>query len=719
MSASPRRVYRHQELQRLFNPGSIAIYGISPNPASMGARILGHMQAFKGRVHLVNPKYEAIGDRPCFASIAALPEKPDCVIMAVPRDGVEAGVLDCARGGAAGVVIFASGYAETGKPERAAMQERLGAIARDTGLKIIGPNCLGFVNFRLGAKVSFTRTELALDMPEIPRVGLVSQSGAIGFALAQAVQRGLALSHVISAGNSCDVNIADDVAFLAEDPGCASIALLYEGIADPSQLIEAGEIAWAADKPVIAVKLGLGERGATAALSHTGSMTGSTAAYKAAFERAGIVLLEGFEGLLETAAFFAKAPRRPSARGVAIMSGSGGACINATDFAEKYDVPTPAPAAHTQAVLAVHVPEFGSPRNPCDMTAMGGNDPKILPACAEALLSDPAYGALVYPIMLPGATTMKRQQQVAGIAQRLGKPVCSPFAGGWIGGPDMHIAESHPGIAVFHTVERCFAALAAWHARDERRREEAKRGAGKAARLSPPDARDKAAALIRAARARTLTEREAKAVLACYGVPVVGEALVQSAGAAARAAQELGFPVAMKVESPDIPHKTEAGVIRLNLRTAEEAKAAYAAVMKNACSYKADARINGVLVQPMVAAGTEVMVGARIDPLFGPLIVAGLGGILVELLKDTAVGLAPVTSREARAMLGRLKGRAALEGFRGSAPVDQDGLADVITRISEFADDQRELIAELDINPLICSGGRITAVDALMVRKGV
>mgnify|MGYP003347019387 FL=1 len=274
-------------------------------------------------------------------------------------------------------------------------------------------------------------------------------------------------------------------------------------------------------------------------------------------------------------------------------------------------------------------------------------------------------------------------------SQTLGKPVCLPYCGGWLGGPSLLEAESDPHLACFQSIDRCFATLAAWHKRDARIRSEEQHGPRKLARLSPADAAEKAARLIAASSNTTLTEREAKQVLAAYGVPVVGEQLVQSAAEAARAAEGLGFPVVLKAESPDLPHKTEAGVICLNLQTAAQVVAAYDQIIFNGNKYlqnKPQARIHGVLVQPMLPAGVEIMAGARIDPQFGPLIVVGLGGIFVELLKDTALELAPVTNGEARAMLHKLKGRQLLDGFRGSEAVNVDALADVIVRLSEFAE---------------------------------
>ena len=370
-----------------------------------------------------------------------------------------------------------------------------------------------------------------------------------------------------------------------------------------------------------------------------------------------------------------------------------------------------------EAKLRPYVPEFGALRNPCDLTAMVAANPTDYPKAIEAMLADDQYSAMVVPQLSVKVTTRGRLQSIAGIGTRLGKPICLPFMGGWVGGPGNEFAEMERGLQWFFSMDNCLATLKLWHRQDDKRREREQLGPRKLERVSPLDAKAKAAQLIAAAKNKALTEREAKAALAAYGVPVVGETLVQSGEQAVAAAKELGFPVAIKVESPDLPHKTEAGVIRLNLKTAEDVKTAYEAVMANASKVSPRPRLNGVLVQPMVPSGTEIMVGARIDPLFGPLIVAGLGGILVELLKDTALNLAPITRHEAKAMLNGLKGKAMLTGFRGSEPVDLDKLADIIVRLSEFADDQKDIIAELDVNPLICSGGRIMAVDALIVKK--
>jgi acyl-CoA synthetase (NDP forming) len=711
-----RGVYTHAQLARLFNPQSVAVFGASANPQSFGARTIANMAKFRGRILRINPRYDRIGDDPCYPSVAALPEAPDCALLCVPREHIEAALLDCAARGVGGAVVFASGYAETGLPEHAADQARITAIARETGLKIVGPNCLGFVNFPLLAMMSFASGEMEVDPPRGPGIGIVSQSGALGFALGQAERRGMNLSHVLTFGNGADVNIADEIAFLAEDPACAVIACLFEGMPNPLQLLEAGELARRAGKPVVICKLGQGKDAATAALSHTGSLAGSTEAYLALFRRAGFVVVPAIGHVMQTAAFFGKFARLgpPRSRGVAVIGASGGALIAATDAAETFGVPMPQLPDDMKARLRPFVPEFGALRNPCDLTAMFTRDNTIAGKAVEAMLTGDTFGAIVVPHTTLSQGSVQRARGMAAAGERMGKPVCFPYAGGWIGGPSTAESEADPNIACFQSIERCFETLAAWHDYHEMRsRPESSRPGDRSA---PAQAAVDAGRLIDASPNTTLTEREAKAVLAVYGVSVVQEHRVSSAAQAVSAARAAGGPVALKLESPDVPHKTDAGVIRLNVSTDAGVEAAYAEIMANAQRIVPAPQIDGVLVQPMVPPGVEIMVGARVDPLFGPLIVVGLGGILVELMKDSVLELAPVTKATALDMLARLRGRALLDGFRGGPAVDRDALAEAIVRLGEFVSDHRDRISELDVNPLICAGTRVIAVDALIVR---
>jgi acetyl-CoA synthetase len=481
-------------------------------------------------------------------------------------------------------------------------------------------------------------------------------------------------------------------------------------MADPRRLLLAAEMAWRADKPLVVFKMATGEQGAAAAMSHTGSLAGSEAAYRAAFRRAGAVLVDDYESLIETAVFFAKAPPMRS-RGVAVLATSGGAAIMAADRAEQHGVPLPQPDAAVRAILESHIPEFGAARNPCDVTAQVMTQPGSLQACAEALLGHDDYAALIVPAAYAIESAAARLPLLNELAGKYGKMVCSLWLSEWRDGPGTKEAEVQPNVALFRSPSSCLAAMASWHWRTGRRAQ----APAAAARLSPEAAKAGAAELIRAAGGRALTEREAKDVLALYGVPVVRERLTHSADEAARGAEDIGLPVVLKAESPDLPHKTEAGVIRLDLRTPQDVHAAFAEIMATSEAIVPRPHVHGILVQPMLPQGVEIVVGARVDPLFGPLVVVGLGGILVELLNDTALAPAPVSPAEAHALLDQLKGGRLLDGFRNLPRVDRAALAGVICRVSELAADQAELIAELDVNPLICAGRRVTAVDALIV----
>lgn len=380
----------------------------------------------------------------------------------------------------------------------------------------------------------------------------------------------------------------------------------------------------------------------------------------------------------------------------------------AADRAEQHGVPMPQPMPEVRAVLESRIPEFGSSRNPCDVTAQILSDPEALGACATALLSDPQYGVLVSPLTYGYAPSAKRPEVYSALAEQAGKMACVVWQTEWQDGPGVFEANQCSRVALFRSMSACFAALAAWQWRADQL------AAGRqAVAATPPDVVARATALLAAAGGKTLTEREAKAVLSLYGVPVVEERLARSAAESVDAAEALGYPVVLKVESPDLPHKTEAGVIRLNLRSADEVRSGYQEVTANAM--RASPRLNGVLVQPMVPQGIEMVVGARNDPLFGPMVAVGLGGVLVEVLKDTALSPAPVTPLQAEALLRRLKGAKLLDGYRGMPGADIGRLAQVVSDVSRFAADHRDTVAELDVNPLICAGERITAVDALIV----
>ncbi|QGZ93690.1 acetate--CoA ligase family protein [Terricaulis silvestris] len=706
-----RPVYRHADLKRLIDPATIAIVGLSRNEQSLGARALANLgNAIDANIYGVNPRVDELHGVPCYATVAEIPVRVDCAIIATPIDAVEPLVEQCAAAGVGGCVVFASGYAETGLPERVVMQARLAEIARTSGMRIVGPNCIGLVNNVRRLGLLFVSTYASTPWRAGP-IGLVSQSGGLGQTIAQVVQRGGSFSHFLAAGNSCDVDVCDYVNYLVDDPNCRVIACVAEGLKDGERLLEAGERAHKADKPIIMYKSATAAAAASAAMSHTGTLAGSNAAFDAAYRRVGIVKVDNIEDVYEAAAFFAKAGR-PKAKGVAAMGASGGACVITLDKAEAHNVPMPKPTAETQAELERHVPTFGSPGNPCDFTAQAGTDRTLYRACGTALLSDPNYAALV--VMMPSISERLTPPNIAlysELAAAAGKPVCISWMSEWRGGPGAEQCESDPNVALFRSTDACYRTLSAWLDR-----ETAVKAERPPPRLAKSDTQAKVARdLLRQAKAK-LSEREGKQVLAAYGVPVTSDSLVASADAAVAAAISIGFPVVLKVDSPDVAHKTEAGVVRLNLADASAVGRAYDEIMTTAQRVSPKLRINGVLVQPMIGKGHEIVVGATIDATFGPMVVVGMGGVLVEILRDSTAELAPVSATQARAMLARLKSYRILEGYRGDAGVNLDKLADIIVRVSQLAVDLADQIAEIDVNPIIGAGERLIAVDALIVR---
>ena len=718
-----RAVYRHADLSRVFAPRSICVVGASARAGSFGNAVMGNLARFAGSVTLVNPRYKEIDGRTCYPSVRELPESPDCVVVAVGRDDVEAVVLDCAHKGAGGAIVFASGYAESGRADRIAMQQRLSDIARDTGLKIVGPNCLGVFSFTLQLPITFT-LGLELPAPNDTAIGLASQSGAMGNSVAQASRMGVSFSHLLTAGNSCDVDTADNIAFLAEEPSCKVVACIFEGTSSPKRLIEAAGIVRAQGKPLLVCKVANSERGAASALSHTGVLAGSAAAYRAMFERVGAVVVEDLEELAETAAFFAKAPAPnpdKAKRGVAVVAGSGGFCIAAADKAEKHAVPLPQPGAALREELARHVPEFGFTGNPCDFTAQ--ITPDQIRACCDVFFADPGYDSVVMPHTFAFDRGTIRITNLQAVAAKHGKIGCVPWTSGWLGGPGSVDAASAPNLALFRSIDSCFRTLAAWYRHAERSAAIAATVVADSTAPTPaaraPQARQRVAAQLREATHPLLSERASKAILAQYGLPVVAERLAASADEAIAIASDIGYPVVLKIEAAGLAHKTESGLIRLNVQDIAAVRAQFEELMAGAAQLaqsNGQGGIAGVLVQPMIGKGVEVMAGIRVDPLFGPLVLVGLGGIFVEVLEDVAVDLAPVTPAQALDMLGRLKSKRLLEGYRGTPAVDLQALARVVANLSEFAADHADSIAECDINPLICNGSRILAVDALIVR---
>lgn len=706
MRAEP---YSWAELRRLVDPQVVAIVGASPTPGSFGDNVLKNCAGFDGEILLVNPGYDRIGERPCYPGLAALPKTPDHVIVAVKRELVLPVLEACGALGVGGATVFASGYGELGEAGRAE-QDALAAAARRGGFRLAGPNTVGSSNFVSGGLLTFS--------PEIPQmrarpkaVGLVSQSGAVGYAAAQAVRRGVNVSHMLICGNSADVDVADYVSYLAAEPACAVIVCMLEGLEAPRRLVLAARAAREAGKPLVMFKAARGERGAAAAISHTGAMAGAHDLYVAALEAEGAIFVTDHEALLDVASFLAKAGP-PRGGEVAILTASGGWGIILADEAEAAGVSLPPlPAAAKTAIEAI-IPAFGSAANPCDVTAQILSNRKSLALCANALLDGETYDLLIWP--QPYVTGVGEREYadmvtaMGDIAEAQGKLACMVWSTQWLETPAAEAGERHSHVAVFRSARCCFQAVSAWV------RRAARLAAPDAPSVIAPEARARVADLLGQGGA-TLSERLAKQVIAEYGASVVAERVAADPDEAGRVAAELGFPVVVKVDSADLAHKSDLGGVRLNLKSAEEVRLEARAALDAVALAAPQAKLDGLLVQAMVPKGVELLVGARVDPQFGPFIAVGFGGVLAEAVRDLVLRPAPVSPAGALAMINDLTCRPILDGVRGAPPVDMRVLADTVSRISTLVADHAERIVELDINPLICLEDRAVVADALIV----
>jgi acyl-CoA synthetase (NDP forming) len=699
-------------LARLLRPASVAIVGASDKvgPGYNAWRALEHV-GFEGRVYLVNPNRAELLGRRTYPSLDAIPESIDAVFIAVNRGAALDAVRQAAAMGAGGVALLSSGFAEAG-PEGVQAQRELVDIARTHGMAVCGPNCLGFLNFT--GRTALFGTSLPAEVPR-GGVAAVVQSGSVGIALLNS-GRDLGLACLITSGNEAVTTAADYLDALVDDPGVAVVIAFLEQLRRPDLFVTACRRARAADKPVIVVKTGRTERGRQAVMAHTGALAGSDEVCDAAFRAAGAIRVATLDELLETATLLAAVRRRPAARGVALLSPSGGEIALALDVADGAGLELP-PVEGARPALAALLPDFAHVGNPLDLTWAGLYDPTVARRCAEALGAQPEVGMLV---LLQDAPRGLGEQQAARYAALLravadgAAAVTTPLA------VVSNLAgELHP---VFEDVARAARVPCL------RGTQEGLLAVARLVRwaLDRPDApasagADGAAAAARAALAalpphRAPAEHEARQVLAPYGLTGPREHLVTTAAAAAAAARRLGFPVVLKALAEEVLHKTDAGLVRVGARSEEEVHDAAARLLARAAEMGRP--VLGLLVQEMVRPVAELIVGGRVDPAFGPVVLVGGGGVTVELYRDVAIRLAPVSEAEAHAMLRETRAAALLAGWRGRPRGDVEALARAVVGVSRLVSDLRAEISEVEINPLavLPEGRGVTALDALVVR---
>ena len=572
MTSSTRPLYNAADLRRLINPGIVAVVGASETRGSFGERTLSNMSAFTGKVFAINPKYQTLLGRPCVPSLADMPESPDCVVLCVARPMVEGMIESSAAVKAGGVIVYASGFAETAKPDRIEAQQRLIELAHRTGVRVVGPNCVGLANTRSGAGLNFMPDYAGMGHRRGP-IGIVSQSGALGYTVLQGMERGIGFSHYLAAGNSCDVDVCDFISYLAEDDDTRAIICLLEGVKDGGRFLEAARKARDAGKALIVYKTGNSETSSKAAMSHTGTMVGSVVAYRTAFEDTGAIAIDDLEAVLETASFFAKTQAPTSGRGVGILSTSGGAAVICADKAEAHGVLLPALEAKTASALHEVVPDFGSVANPSDLTAEVLKTSETFGFCLDAFLNDSSFSALVMPMIFAHASSSgARAPTIVEAAARTDRPLAVVWMNEWYQGPGSELLDADSNVCMFRSANRCFATLRAWFDWHERRARPQAAAERRSASSDEHAARAVLAGAMR--RGAVLSETDSKRILACYGITIPQEILAHDPTEAALAAGQIGGPVAIKIVSPDILHKTEAGGVRLGLTTSGDVRQA-------------------------------------------------------------------------------------------------------------------------------------------------
>ena len=697
-------------IHKMLNPRSIAIVGATPR-MQYGGRFLAAALKAKDRirVYAVNPRYDEIMGVKSYPSVTELPEAPDAVGIVVPWDQVLDVLRESHRKGAGSAIVISAGFAERGADDRRDLQEELGEFARASGMRISGPNCLGLANVKNDIwATSSSRGAEGLTGP----IGLVCQSGATAFGpfLVRAVENGIGFSYIISTGNEADLDFTDFARYLLDDPDTRVIAGFIEGFKRADKFLEVAKLAAERGKPIVLIKIGRSELGARAARSHTAALTGADARYDAIFAQYGVIRVQDYDELLEVAHLLAHTPK-PQVPGIAVVSHSGGISSLTADMCGQAGLDLPLLGDEAREGINAILKGFGWAANPADVTGFANSE--SFPQIMEHMINDPRMGTLV--VASAGADTQARQ--VIGQRDRTDKGVV--FL--WTGSRDAKAGLAqlkNARIPIFYTPDKLARGLKsrlAYHTWRERRLAD-----GFAA--SPPRTapQDQAIAQALGLGRPTLSESESKRLLAAWGVASAREHLAQSPEEAVAAAQLLGFPVVLKVDSPDIPHKTEAGAVRLNLRDAAQVRTAHAEILAGAMAHVPQARIAGVSVQEMVRDGVEVIVGVSCDPQLGPVLLFGSGGVMVEIYNDVALRRCPITHSEAQAMIAGVKGARLLQGFRGRPVADIEALADTLVRVSHLAMHLDGHLAELDINPLMVlpAGQGVKAVDALVVLRG-
>ena len=692
------------DISKLLRPRAVAVVGASEKSGFGGdtCRNILENQADTSHVYPVNPKKETVFGKKCYPTLADLPEEIDLVILCTSQKTIVDFLKQAKAKGAGAAVVYASGYSEVGTAEGKAFEKELVDAAKALDMVVMGPNCAGYINF--GDDI-FSFAFIGDYKGKKGNIGFVSQSGQFCIDMMKSAE--MKYSFAISAGNSAMVQMEDYLNFLIDDSNTKVIAVYLEGVKNPHKFEACLQKAMEKKKPVVILKAGRSPKGQATAASHTGSMAGSDKTYDAVFEKFGVIRADDMQDLRSTASLLATLRVLPKKPAFSAMCLSGGETAVSADTGFLHGIEYPDFSEVTLKKLNDMLPDFATPRNPLDMTAALCYDADAFASGITTVMSDPSIEMGLVGLTISDKVTVSNDIMFEGIRRAFEQIPDKPLAvmSFMEAARNKELVErfQNAGIPVLPTTKYGFRALQ--HLQDFISHDTIKREA----RLAIPEAHS--------ANTRALSEYESKKLLADNGVPVDLGYIAKTKAEVKEYAEKIGYPLVMKVESNDILHKSDVGGVMLNIKSLEQAEEAYDKILANAAQHAPNAKINGILMQKMLKAGTEMIIGLNSDPQFGPMLLVGMGGVFVEVFKDAALYPVPLNHDEALHMLQSLKSFKLLNGYRGNPPADIEALTDMMVKISDFAYRKKDTLKELDMNPLFVypKGEGVAIADALAV----
>lgn len=695
------------KVENLLRPKKVIIVGASERESSFGGDTCKNIMDFSNpdKYYFVNPNRDTIFGRKAYKSIGEIKDKCDLIVICTPKETVEGLLRDAAAKGCTGAVIYASGYSETGLEEDRLEEDKLVNLCNELGISLLGPNCGGFINYHDDI---YSFAFVAEKRDRKGSIGLISQSGQLCLSMMDSPKG--KFSYVISAGNAAGLKVEEYIEYLVEDENTKVVAVYLEGVSKPEVFIRALSKSAKIKKPVVILKTGKSEKGSQISASHTGSLSGSDKAYDAIFKKFGVIRVDDMEELMSMSYLLSTLKKEPSGTNFSAMSVSGGETIITADLAEEYGIEFPKFEDKTLKGLKELLPYYATPNNPLDMTASISYDSDKFASAIELVIGDENVDMIIlgYTLLLDVVDPCIKYmtEGIEKVVNKIGHIplVMMPFMENTRNAEYMNkLADL--GVPILPTSSYGMSVMKKYKEFIDYNYEE------RTLELALPEAKDYERVF--------LSENKSKEILGDYGISVPKAKVVTSVDEAIAFAEENGFPLVMKIESDDIPHKSDIGGVKLNINSNEEVKAAYEEIIYNAETKAKGAKINGILIQEMLDKGIEVIVGINNDPTYGPMVLCGLGGVFVEIFKDVSLYPAPFNKAEAYKMIESLKGYTLLKGYRGSKEADLDELTDLLVKISEFAAENKDSVAELDINPVFLyeESKGLAIADALMIVK--